>query len=104
MRVDLERRLRDRRVNSGPDTRSAEVRELLGERRRSPDRRSDLGRLSGQQLGRRSSFSYIVLVAGVIFVDIYFFDGRHSTDIVETMARDLNWSTIRWIAPAFSGG
>lgn len=108
MRIDLEQRLRDRRVNferrSGQDTHSAEEREFSGEPQLNPDRRSGLDRRSRKQPGHRSIFLYIVVAAGALLVDVYFFDGRHSTDIVQTMARELNTFVIRWIAPAFPGG
>jgi hypothetical protein len=76
----------------------------LGERRLNPDRRLGLDRRLGKQRKRRSIFLYIALAVGALFVDVYCFDGMHSTDIVQTMARELSSRAIQWIAPAFAGG
>jgi hypothetical protein len=76
----------------------------VGERRLNPDRRFGPDRRLREQPKRRNIFLYIVVVVGALLVDVYFFDGTHSTDIVQTMARELSSLAIQWIAPAFAGG
>jgi len=106
--INIRQRLGDRRVNSerrsGEDTRSAEERKFLGERRLNSERRFGLDRRLEKQPKRRNIFLYMVATAGtLLLVDVYFFDGMHSTDIVQTMARELISLVSQWIAPAFAG-
>jgi hypothetical protein len=44
----------------------------------------------------------IVVAVGALLGDIYFFDGMHSTDIVQTMARELGCLATQWTASAFA--
>ena len=100
---NVRQRLEDRRVNSerrsGEATHSAEEM-VLRERRVNPDRRFPARRL-GEQSKRKNISLYMVVAIGALFGDIYFFDGMHSTDIVQTIARELSSLATQWTASVF---
>jgi hypothetical protein len=103
-RLTGDRRIRTER-RSGRDTRSPEERQLLGERRVKSDRRSGLDRRSRASPPERTlAFVSTVVIAGALFsADVYFFGGAHSTYVLQTVGREMNYEVMQWLNPAFSG-
>jgi hypothetical protein len=91
----------ERRI--GVDLRSVEEKFRQGERRVTPDRRAGADRRKPAETKRRllSLPNVLIAAAALCFVDIHYFDGEHSSQVVVGAANDIHNLTTEWIGDAF---